>query len=321
MKPLLLGLIAFLLFIMLTVACERRVNSPPGKELTGEESAQGPLLQAKTAQHVCISGVEKLRPAAPGSSTDVDHHSPGAKPTHPDPQPQTTPKPKNDELVGKPNVRGTGSDHDGVQTYPTPLSAPMDVTEAIQRFRASPHGVSMEAARIVRPLVKIGMTKHQVEELLGRPNRELMSGSVWHYDVFWSHAITVLFDRDGEVKDIQSTFESPTSSQSTEYAVSPPKDLADAMRQFREEQPRVAAGRMIEPLIKKGMDRKEVEELLGPPTSDRDWVWIYGLGKHEALSDYWALHFKESKLVAIDSSLRPKPGSEPQAGEPVLHQP
>jgi hypothetical protein len=108
---------------------------------------------------------------------------------------------------------------------------------------------------------------------------------------------------------------SASASRPTGYGDSPPKDLADALRQFREQRPRVAAARMIEPLLKIGMDRKEVEELLGRPTKDRGIAWIYGLGKHEFLSDYWVLVFENSKLRAFDSSLRRRSATRPQGGE------
>lgn len=89
----------------------------------------------------------------------------------------------------------------------TTAPAVISIAEAVEAFRAHADGFRLEAARVVKPLVKNGMTKREVEELLGPPNSKTHEGSNWHYDVFYSQAITVQFDHSDLVSSVRSTFD------------------------------------------------------------------------------------------------------------------
>lgn len=151
----------------------------------------------------------------------------------------------------------------------------------------------------------------RVRDLDTKVDRALMEAGAIN-EAFW---ITRREDPDsGEGLRSWGVMPSSSASRPFGYGPLPPRDLADALRQFREERPRVAAARMIEPLLVKGMARQEVEELLGAPTKDRNAIWIYALGpvgNHDGLTDAWVLCFEDSRLLSVSSSLRPEPASRP----------
>ena len=69
-------------------------------------------------------------------------------------------------------------------------------------FKASP-GFRTKEARMLAPMIKKGMTKDQVRELLGEPDKKgalASSDTRWNYTVFYSQCISVTFEEDIVVK-------------------------------------------------------------------------------------------------------------------------
>ena len=78
----------------------------------------------------------------------------------------------------------------------------VDFENAKAKFKASP-GFRTKEARILAPMITQGMTKDQVRDILGEPDKEgaLQSlDSVWNYSVFYSQVITVTFENDRVMK-------------------------------------------------------------------------------------------------------------------------
>jgi outer membrane protein assembly factor BamE (lipoprotein component of BamABCDE complex) len=78
----------------------------------------------------------------------------------------------------------------------------VDFKNAKAKFKASP-GFRTKEARILAPMITQGMTKDQVRDILGEPDKKgaLQSlDSVGNYSVFYSQVITVTFENDRVMK-------------------------------------------------------------------------------------------------------------------------
>lgn len=78
----------------------------------------------------------------------------------------------------------------------------VDFEKTKVKFKTSP-GFRTTEARLLAPLITQGMTKDLVREILGEPDKKgamTSSDTVWNYTVFYSQAITVLFDKDKVLK-------------------------------------------------------------------------------------------------------------------------
>ncbi len=74
----------------------------------------------------------------------------------------------------------------------------VDFDNAKARFKASPGNRSKEA-RMLAPTITAGMTKKQVRDILGEPDKKgalASSETVWNYTVFYSQYISVTFEKD-----------------------------------------------------------------------------------------------------------------------------
>ena len=74
----------------------------------------------------------------------------------------------------------------------------VDFENATARFKASP-GNRAEEAKMLAPLIKPGMTRSQVKDILGAPDAKgaLKSTSDrWNYTLFYSQALSVTFKGD-----------------------------------------------------------------------------------------------------------------------------
>jgi len=198
-----------LLSALIAGACERAADS----QLAGENTMEGGAVAQSTSRP---QASQPMRPTArpevsAGSgrvrqSIPMLHESTVLEPpvahTHPALQAGTTVPEAGRSLIyeERENAHSASGSH------------PKDISEAMREFRANPDGLRLEAARMLRPLLKWGMTKREVEEMLGPPRRELSSESAWHYDVFWSHAMSIVFDANGRVEHVKSTFKDAATS-------------------------------------------------------------------------------------------------------------
>ncbi len=93
-----------------------------------------------------------------------------------------------------------------------------EIQMAIEEFKNNP-GFRNEPAKILVPLLKIGMTTDDVEHLLGKPDseRQLDEGTAWGYGLFYSQFIDVHFDSDNKVEKIQASAPGLGNDQSGSY--------------------------------------------------------------------------------------------------------
>lgn len=78
----------------------------------------------------------------------------------------------------------------------------VDFEKAKAKFKST-SGDRTTEARLLAPLITQGMTKDQVHNILGEPDKKgtlASSDNVWNYTVYYSQAITVLFDKDKVLK-------------------------------------------------------------------------------------------------------------------------
>jgi hypothetical protein len=77
----------------------------------------------------------------------------------------------------------------------------VDFENAKAKFKASPGNRSKEASMLA-PMIKSGMTKAQVRDILSEPDRPKTGslGDTWLYTVFYSQFISVTFEKDKVVK-------------------------------------------------------------------------------------------------------------------------
>jgi len=89
---------------------------------------------------------------------------------------------------------------------------------AIEEFKNNP-GFRNEPAKILVPLLKIGMTKDDVESLLGKPDEisDLTSCTKWYYGLFYSEYIDIQFDSDDKANKIQACAPGLGNDQSGSY--------------------------------------------------------------------------------------------------------
>ena len=78
----------------------------------------------------------------------------------------------------------------------------VDFENAKAKFKASPGNRSKEA-RMLAPMITPDMTREQVREILGEPDKKgalASSETVWNYTVFYSQYISVTFDKNKVIK-------------------------------------------------------------------------------------------------------------------------
>lgn len=77
----------------------------------------------------------------------------------------------------------------------------VDFENAKAKFKSSP-GMRSKEARMLAPMIEPGMTKAQVREMLGEPDKPKTGslGNTWLYTVFYSQFISVTFEKDKVVK-------------------------------------------------------------------------------------------------------------------------
>jgi hypothetical protein len=63
-------------------------------------------------------------------------------------------------------------------------------------------GDRQKAAQILRPLLKQGMSRQAVKELLGAPSFETDNGSGWAYVLFYESVLAVHFDAAGNLMEV-----------------------------------------------------------------------------------------------------------------------
>ena len=86
---------------------------------------------------------------------------------------------------------------------------PPDIAKAIQEFQTKSRAEDNYAVpRKLLPLLKAGLSKDEVREILGEPGR-MAAGKQgeenWLYGLFYSQFISVTFDPEGRIKEVQST--------------------------------------------------------------------------------------------------------------------
>ena len=77
----------------------------------------------------------------------------------------------------------------------------VDSENAKAKFKASP-GMRTKEARMLAPMITVGMTKAQVREMLGNPDKPKSGGlgNTWCYTVARSQFISVTFGKGKVVK-------------------------------------------------------------------------------------------------------------------------
>lgn len=97
------------------------------------------------------------------------------------------------------------------QTTPATNSAkfPPEIEEAIRDFQnGSREANDYATARKLLPLLKPGLSKREVQEILGQPNK-VTTGETghthWDYALFYSQFIVITFDNNDNIKTITST--------------------------------------------------------------------------------------------------------------------
>jgi outer membrane protein assembly factor BamE (lipoprotein component of BamABCDE complex) len=87
------------------------------------------------------------------------------------------------------------------------------LAEAIAEFKANP-GFRQKVANKVLPHLEAGMTKEEVESVLGRPDRteENPRGVRWHYSLFYSMFVNIQFDHDGTLSSLDACADSTTDT-------------------------------------------------------------------------------------------------------------
>ncbi|MBT7163798.1 MAG: outer membrane protein assembly factor BamE [Victivallales bacterium] len=78
----------------------------------------------------------------------------------------------------------------------------VELAQVKAKFKASP-GFRTKEARILAPMITRGMTRNQVREILGEPDKEgalASSDDIWHYTVFYSQLIAVVFENDRVIR-------------------------------------------------------------------------------------------------------------------------
>jgi len=75
------------------------------------------------------------------------------------------------------------------------------VVEASSEFKNRP-GDRQKAARIILPLLKTGLSRDDVKNLLGPPTKEIGDGRIWCYILFYESAMDVYFDANGKLEKV-----------------------------------------------------------------------------------------------------------------------
>jgi hypothetical protein len=95
-----------------------------------------------------------------------------------------------------------------------------EITKISQDFKTN-YGSRKEAAVKLVPYIKIGMTKNEVETILGKPNRINDSDGFiyWFYSLDYSQFIGILFDSEGKVVKIEASTPGLESNSSGHYKI------------------------------------------------------------------------------------------------------
>jgi hypothetical protein len=100
----------------------------------------------------------------------------------------------------------------------TTVELKSEIQKASEKFKKSP-GFRTEPAKVLVPLLKIGMTTGEIESLLGKPDNKKVSdeSTFWMYSLFYSQFIDVQFDPDNKVRKIQACAPGLGNDQSGSY--------------------------------------------------------------------------------------------------------
>ena len=85
------------------------------------------------------------------------------------------------------------------------VALPVEVANANAAFKTgvgARYRENYAVSRMLLPWIKTGMTKKEVESLLGPPDKD--SGGYWFYTLFYSMFIEVRFDAQGTVLQVGS---------------------------------------------------------------------------------------------------------------------
>ena len=101
----------------------------------------------------------------------------------------------------------SGCHRDKTQVISDQLSP--EIAQAILDFQSEPGARYQDDYAIPRkllPLLKPGLSQHEVVALLGQPDAIRMNDNTvsWSYTLFYSMFINIRFDENGELADIQS---------------------------------------------------------------------------------------------------------------------
>ena len=75
------------------------------------------------------------------------------------------------------------------------------VVAASSEFKNRP-GDRQKSARTIFPLLKPGLSRSDVKDLLGPPTKVIGDGRVWCYILFYESAMDVYFDADGKLERV-----------------------------------------------------------------------------------------------------------------------
>jgi len=88
---------------------------------------------------------------------------------------------------------------------------PPEIVQAIAAFKTDARYADDYAIpRKLLPLLKTGLSKDEVEEILGEPSKKRTNDvgvAIWHYGLFYSQFIEIEFDPDRTVRNVTSTIE------------------------------------------------------------------------------------------------------------------
>lgn len=147
------------------------------------------------------------------------------------------------------------------------ISMEAEIKTASEAFKIQPQD-RRNAAKTLLPVICIGMSDLNIEDLLGEPDYKY-----WEYSLFYSSVLTVKFDNQGKVIEISSDV-SGSSDEMTDTGLADPK-VAAAINEFKT-QPynRQRAAEQLIPLIAIGMQNTDLQNMLGAPTQ---LIWNYNL--------------------------------------------
>lgn len=123
-----------------------------------------------------------------------------------------------------------------------------------------------------------------------------------------AHPVSAHTSHSGPVPGAEVESQATTRQSATVPSDNMSEELRTAMREFREQPIRVAQARKLIPLLKAGLDTAQVEAILGPPSSRKQWygglTWGYVIGYSQFIS---VAFDNNGKVVGVRSTVSTAP--------------